>query len=130
MPTEWEWQQAATGGQRGNEYPWGSGWREGCANTSESRLSRTTAVGLYPAGASAQGVLDLAGNVWEWCLNEYEDPRRTAVGVDARRVVRGGSWGSSRGNARCACRGHFVVPGARSYYLGLRLVCVSPILKR
>jgi formylglycine-generating enzyme required for sulfatase activity len=129
LPTETEWQQATTGGQRGNEYPWGFDWREGCANTSESRLGRTTAVGMYPAGASAQGVLDLAGNVWEWCLSEHADPRQTALRADARRVVRGGSWDSGRGSARCACRlgGD---PGYRGSDLGLRLVCVSPILKR
>jgi len=96
LPSEAEWQQAATGGQHGSTYPWGSDWRQGCANTWESRLGRTTAVGLYPAGASGQGVLDLAGNVWEWCLNAYDDPRRTQVGTDAWRVVRGGSWCGAR----------------------------------
>jgi hypothetical protein len=129
LPSEAEWQQAATGGQRGNTHPWGSDWREGCANTWEGRLSRTTAAGLYPAGASGQGVLDLAGNVWEWCLNAYDDPHRTQVGTDARRVVRGGSWNYFRDRARCATRNDYD-PGARSSYLGLRLVCVSPILKR
>jgi formylglycine-generating enzyme required for sulfatase activity len=128
LPTEAEWQQAALGGQRGNEYPWGY-WREGCANTSESRLGRTTAVGMYPAGASAQGVLDLAGNVWEWCLSEHADPRQTALRADARRVVRGGSWNLDRDLARCAYRGDGD-PGNRNGDLGLRLVCVSPILKR
>ena len=54
LPTEPEWQQAATGGNPGNEYPWGA-WADGNANTSESRLSRTTAVGMYPGGASAAG---------------------------------------------------------------------------
>ena len=48
LPTEPEWQQAATGGNPGNEYPWGPAWVDGCANTDESRLSRTTAVGMYP----------------------------------------------------------------------------------
>ena len=61
------------------EYPWGPDWVEGRANTYEGRLSRTTAVGMYPDGATAQGVLDLAGNVWEWCLNKYEDPNECIV---------------------------------------------------
>jgi hypothetical protein len=89
LPTEAEWQQAATGGDPGKEYPWGD-WLEGRANTTESRLGRTTAVGMYPGGASSHGVLDLAGNVWEWCLTRYDEPRKEAAG-DARRVVRGGS---------------------------------------
>ncbi len=61
LPTEWEWQQAATGGDPGRPYPWGA-WQEGHANTYESNLIRVTAVGLYPQGCSAQWVLDLAGN--------------------------------------------------------------------
>ncbi|MBK7673653.1 MAG: SUMF1/EgtB/PvdO family nonheme iron enzyme [Candidatus Accumulibacter sp.] len=129
LPSDAEWQQAATGGQRGNTYPWGSDWREGCANTWESRLRRTTAVGMYPADASVAGVLDLAGNVREWCLSQYEDPHRTLVGTDARRVVRGGSWTSNRHVAWCAYRYDYD-PGDRNSYLGFRVSCVSPILKR
>ena len=125
LPTEWQWQQAATGGDPANPYPWGE-WDEGRANTVESELGRVTAAGLYPHGRSAQGVLDLAGNVWEWCLNRYDSPRDVTLGGDARRVVRGGSWGSDREFARCADRGgnH---PVDRDDDLGFRLVCVSPI---
>lgn len=128
LPTEWEWQQAATGGDRKKDYPWGE-WQEGHANTVESELGRMTAVGLYPQGGSGQGVLDLAGNSWEWCLNKFDTPEDAGAGGDARRVVRGGSWSGIRGNARCACRYH-LDPGYRSFSLGLRLVCVSPILTR
>jgi formylglycine-generating enzyme required for sulfatase activity len=123
LPTEWEWQQAATGGDPSREYPWG-GWQDARANTIESELGRMTAVGVYPLGASAQGVFDLAGNAWEWCLNQFDTPAG-----DARRVVRGSSWNHSHENARCAVRGGGD-PGGRNNYLGLRLVCVSPILKR
>jgi hypothetical protein len=91
LPHEAEWQQAATGGDPDNVYPWGRDWIDGVVNTSESRLGRTTAVGVYPRGRSAQRVLDLAGNVWEWCSNGYKYPRG---GV--RRVVRGGSGTSIR----------------------------------
>ncbi|HMW55626.1 MULTISPECIES: SUMF1/EgtB/PvdO family nonheme iron enzyme [Candidatus Accumulibacter] len=125
LPTEWEWQQAASGGEPANDYPWGD-WQEGRANTYESRLGRLTAVGLHPAGQSAQGVLDLAGNVWEWCLNESEAPKKVAEGGDARRVVRGGSWIYVRDFARCAYR-HHVHPGARFDDVGFRMWCDSPI---
>ncbi len=47
---------------------------------------------MYPQGASPYGVADLSGNVWEWCLNEYENPDKTDPGGDATRVLRGGSW--------------------------------------
>ena len=91
LPTEWEWQQAATGGDKANACPWGRDWDSERANTSKSGLSRTTAVGLYPQGASPVGALDMSGNVEEWCLNEYGNPKNVAVSGDERRVVRGGS---------------------------------------
>ena len=109
LPTEWEWQQAATGGDSSNAYPWGPEWNGSCCNSAESRINRTTAVGLYPRGTSSQGPLNMAGNVWEWCLNKYDDPRKpSAIEVDqseAQRVFRGGSWGSKRWNLRSAPRG-------------------------
>jgi formylglycine-generating enzyme required for sulfatase activity len=96
LPTEWEWQQAATGGDPDREYPWEGGWDAARCNSSESRLDRTTAVGLYPRGATQQGIMDMAGNVWEWCLNRHEQPERPeSLRIDAataERVLRGGSW--------------------------------------
>ena len=55
-------------------------------------LQKTTAVGMYPQGASPFGVLDMSGNVWEWCLNEYDEARQYREVGDAGRTVRGGSW--------------------------------------
>ena len=126
LPTEWEWQQAATGGDPANEYPWGPDWDGRCANTYESELNRTTAVGMYPQGASPVGALDMGGNIWEWCLNEYDRPKNVTPAGDARRVVRGGSWSGSRAGARAAYR-LFFAPGYRGANLGFRLVCASPI---
>ena len=62
------------------------------ANANEAGIGRTTAVGMYPLGVPTPWpVLDLAGNVWEWCLNEYEQPDRTGPDGEAsgaaRRVV-------------------------------------------
>ena len=98
LPAEWEWQQAATGGDPTNEYPWPGGLDAARGNSGESRLGRTTAVGMYPSGATQQGVLDMAGNVWEWCLNKQEQPEvPESLRIDdsgLRRVFRGGAWGS------------------------------------
>jgi formylglycine-generating enzyme required for sulfatase activity len=95
MPTEAEWQQAAQG-EDGREYPWGR-WQERRANTRESGIEQTSAVGLFPEGASPCRALDMAGNVWEWCADWYDEDRNF-------KVLRGGSWLVNQGGARCIYR--------------------------
>ncbi|MEI2746605.1 MAG: SUMF1/EgtB/PvdO family nonheme iron enzyme [Ottowia sp.] len=126
LPTEWEWQQAAIGGNPANVYPWGPEWDGNHANTDESELGRSTAVGLYPHGASPVGALDLSGNVWEWCLNEYDQSRNIAPTRDTYRVVRGGAWDDLKTVARAAFRGSNA-PHIRYSTLGFRLACSSLI---
>jgi formylglycine-generating enzyme required for sulfatase activity len=129
LPAEWEWQQAACSGHSDHPawaYPWGPDWAEGLANTFESELGRMVAVGLYPAGRSEQGVMDLAGNAWDWCLNEHGRPEQTTPGGTESRVLRGGSWGSARGGARAVRRDHDH-PGSRTHHFGFRVLCASPI---
>lgn len=96
LPAEWEWQQAATGGDPERNYPWEGERDDSRCNSAESRLSRETANGMYPTGVTAQRMFDMAGNVWEWCLNEYENPERPEAGhinnKGSQRVVRCGSW--------------------------------------
>ncbi len=104
LPTEWEWQQAATGGEPTNAYPWGSEWEAGRTNTNESEIGRTTPVDRYPEGTSPVGALDMAGNVWEWCLNVHRSPAITGTTWWRARVVRGGSWNHDRNFARAAFR--------------------------
>ncbi len=123
LPTECEWQQAATGGNPGNIYPWGEAWDSTKTNTSESGLSRTTAVGMYPQGmVRGLGILDMSGNVVEWCLSVRNDPRNININSSDPRVVRGGSWDGPRGYARTARR-HDHSPAPRHYRFGFRLVC-------
>ena len=83
-------------------------------------------MGIYPMGATPEGVLDLSGNVWEWCLNEYGKPDRTQAGGRKSRAVRGGSWLSSQDFARAGYR-YFFGPVFRNYGVGFRVVCSSPI---
>lgn len=125
LPDEWEWQQAATGGDDGKVFPWGSGWdveREPWrANTFESRLGQATAVGMYPAGASFPGgALDMAGSVWEWCLNKFETASYP-YGDCHTRALRGGSWDFSLGFARTTCRDS-LEPLDRSLNIGFRVM--------
>jgi hypothetical protein len=77
LPLYAEWERAVRGTER-REYPWGKEEPDATlANYRGGGPGHPTPVGLYPAGATPEGVLDLAGNVWEWV--EYS-------------VVRGGSW--------------------------------------
>ena len=126
LPDEWEWQWAAQSARPDFAYPWGPEWLEGFANTNESGIGRTTAVGIYPEGRSLQGVCDLAGNVWEWCRNEHGNPRKTSPGGDESRVLRGGSWYDLRDLARANDRDDYR-PDFRLGFNGFRVLCASPI---
>ena len=126
LPLEWEWQWAAQGGSEQRQYPWGE-WKEGYANTNEAGLKRTSAVGMYPQGVAVCGALDMAGNVWEWCQNDREDPSIIDEYInDNRKVVRGGSFLVTRYNAACACR-NFNSPNNIGVNIGLRFV-VAPLI--
>ena len=133
LPAEWQWQQAACSGQAGFNYPWGGEYQSGAANINESwgnagshDLQRTTAVGIYPQGDSLQGVSDLSGNVWEWCLNAYDEPDNTKSSGTFSRVVRGGSWVNAPASARASFRND-LSPDDRYDSVGFRVCCVSPI---
>ncbi len=122
LPTEWEWQFAATGGNPANEYPWGE-WQENCANTLEAKLGRPTAVGMYPVGQTRDGALDMAGNVHEWCLNDRELLRVIVDGKDRRpKTTKGGSFKDGANDARCTIR-HYAIGHGIADDVGFRVVC-------
>jgi iron(II)-dependent oxidoreductase len=117
-------------------FPWPGEFQEARANIGETGIGSTSAVGCFSGGASPYGLLDLSGNVWEWTrslFGDYPYPvkdkarrKREDFGAseDSPRVLRGGSFLSSRRYARCACRGGRN-PDLRYNYVGFRVV-VSP----
>ncbi len=91
-------------------------------------INFTSPVGIFNAGKSPYGCMDMSGNVWEWCatkwLKNYDgygervdnDPEG-----DGSRLLRGGSFWGSRYHVRCAFRNRNG-PGSRSDYIGFRVV--------
>ena len=119
LPDEWQWQRAAGGRLENGEprkYPWPQDkgeLNEKLANFNRN-IGYTSAVGRYPEGATPEGLMDMAGNVWEWQENWHDEKKE-------RRALRGGSWLNITNFMPCAIRGGNV-PHFRFDNVGFRVL--------
>ncbi|MDJ0838890.1 MAG: bifunctional serine/threonine-protein kinase/formylglycine-generating enzyme family protein [Acidobacteriota bacterium] len=130
--TEADWEYAAKGNE-GRVYPWGATAPDVTLANFGANTGKTTPVGRFPKGSTPEGCIDMAGNVWEWCLDHW-DPfaykKRKCGMLDPivkndvpARVLRGGSWDDLALSMRCSAR-MGLLAATRDKYFGFRCCIV------
>jgi serine/threonine-protein kinase len=120
LPSEAEWEFAARTTDR-RRYPWGTTWDAAKANTSETNLNRPGEVHDYADAANPYGLLNLAGNVWEWTASEVQSYKDKSVVLAPGKVIRGGAFYTPKERATTTYRG-FAPPDKQATGIGFRCV--------
>jgi serine/threonine-protein kinase len=130
LPTEAEWEYAATGGD-GRRFPWGNDFDP---NRLPVGQGDTVEVGSHKDNASPFGVFDMAGNVVEWVADRYGaayygvSPAANPTGPEAgsQRVLRGGSFGNPDGSFYTTTRRYHQGPAFNDVDIGFRCAADAP----
>ncbi len=133
LPSEAQWEKAARG-QNGNKYPWGNNSPNCDLANLKTCGGHTSPVNAYPNGKSSYGLLDMAGNVYEW-VNDFYDPNYYASAPSSNptgpstgndRMIRGSSFETDLTQILSAIR-HPSPQDYHNYDLGFRCVVPQPM---
>ena len=126
LPSESEWEYAATSGGRNRKYPWGNG--EPARELAVFNAAGTMPVCSKPKGNTAQGLCDMAGNVYQWVQDKYRSSYAKAPadgsafkGEGIFRVIRGGAFISNNAAYLRADFRNYALPGSPDDSIGFRL---------